>query len=78
MSEWDFIAALACEADCGLLLDVNNVHVSAFNHGFDPLAYLDAMPMDRVVQIHVAGHADNGTHLVDTHEGPVAGRRRGG
>jgi hypothetical protein len=69
--EWDFLAALATEADCALLLDVNNVYVSAKNHGFSPQEYLDAMPYDRVVQIHVAGHTDNGTHVIDTHIGPV-------
>jgi uncharacterized protein (UPF0276 family) len=71
MTEWEFIAAVLAEADCGMLLDVNNVHVSATNHGFDPSTYLRAIPMDRVVQIHVAGHFDAGTHLVDTHTGPV-------
>jgi uncharacterized protein (UPF0276 family) len=71
MTEWDFIAAVLAEADCGMLLDVNNVHVSATNHGFDASTYLRAIPMDRVVQIHVAGHFDAGTHLVDTHTGPV-------
>jgi uncharacterized protein (UPF0276 family) len=69
--EWEFLAALAVEADCALLLDVNNVYVSAKNHGFDPDVYLDAVPFDRVVQIHVAGHTDHGTHVVDTHIGPV-------
>lgn len=67
MTEWDFLAALAEEADCGLLLDVNNVYVSSFNHGFDPNAYIDAIPADRVVQYHLAGHANHGTHIVDTH-----------
>jgi len=71
MPEWEFVAAIAEEADCGLLLDVNNVFVSATNHGFDPSTYLRALPMDRVVQLHVAGHFDAGTHLVDTHTGPV-------
>ena len=71
MPEWAFLAALCERTGCGLLLDVNNVYVSARNHGFDPLTYLDALPMDRVVQIHVAGHTDNGTHVVDTHIGPV-------
>ncbi len=71
MTEWEFVAALLEDANCGMLLDVNNVHVSATNHGFDPSAYLRALPMDRVVQIHVAGHFDAGTHLVDTHTGPV-------
>ena len=63
--------ALAARADCLLLLDVNNVHVSAFNHGFDPLAFLDAMPRERVGQIHLAGHRDCGTHIVDTHDEPI-------
>jgi uncharacterized protein (UPF0276 family) len=71
MKEWEFLAAVADEADCGLLLDVNNVYVSAFNHGFDAREYLAAIPRDRVVQFHVAGHANNGTHCIDTHVGPV-------
>ena len=71
MTEWEFLSALAKEADCGLLLDVNNVHVSAYNHGFDALEYLAAIPYERVVQLHVAGHTHYGTHIVDTHVGPV-------
>jgi uncharacterized protein (UPF0276 family) len=71
LSEWEFLAALAREADCALLLDVNNVYVSAQNHGFDPYEYLAGIPFERVVQLHVAGHSDAGTHLVDTHIGPV-------
>jgi uncharacterized protein len=71
MQEWEFLARLAEEADCALLLDVNNVYVSAKNHGFDPLTYLNAMPFDRVVQFHVAGHTDHGTHIIDSHIGPV-------
>jgi uncharacterized protein (UPF0276 family) len=71
MREWEFLAHLAEEADCGLLLDVNNIVVSAFNHDFDAGTYLDAMPFDRVAQIHVAGHTHHGTHIVDTHIGPV-------
>lgn len=71
MTEWDFLAALAEEADCAILLDVNNVFVSAYNHGFDPQTYLAAIPYDRVVQFHVAGHTNHGTHVVDTHIGPV-------
>ena len=67
LTEWDFLTRLAEEADCGLLLDVNNVYVSSFNHGFDPNAYIDAIPADRVVQYHVAGHSNKGTHIVDTH-----------
>src|SRR6185295_6158811 len=58
-------------ADCGILLDVNNVYVSARNHHFSPEAYLDAVPVERVGQIHLAGHSDHGTHLLDTHDGPV-------
>jgi uncharacterized protein len=69
--EWEFLARLAEATGCGLLLDVNNVHVSAFNHGFDPIAYIDAIPADHVVQIHLAGPADYGTHLIDTHDSPV-------
>jgi uncharacterized protein len=71
MPEWEFLARLADEADCALLLDVNNVFVSAYNHGFDAQTYLAAIPYDRVVQLHVAGHTDHGTHVVDTHIGPV-------
>lgn len=71
MSEWEFIAELAHRADCWLLLDVNNVYVSARNHGFDARAYLDAMPVERVKQIHLAGHEDHGTYVIDTHDHPI-------
>lgn len=71
MPECEYLARMAEEADCGLLLDVNNVHVSAFNHGFDPVAYIEAIPAERVVQLHLAGPKDCGTHLVDTHDSPV-------
>jgi len=71
MREWEFLGRLAEDADCALLLDVNNVYVSAKNHGFDPLTYLEAVPFDRVVQFHVAGHTDHGTHIIDSHIGPV-------
>jgi uncharacterized protein (UPF0276 family) len=71
MPEWEFLARMAEAADCGLLLDVNNVHVSAFNHGFDPMAYIAAIPAERVVQVHLAGPSDFGTHLMDTHDAPV-------
>jgi uncharacterized protein (UPF0276 family) len=67
LTEWDFLSRLAEEADCGLLLDVNNVYVSSFNHGFDPQVYIDSIPAERVVQYHVAGHTHKGTHIVDTH-----------
>jgi uncharacterized protein len=72
MREWEFLARLADEADCALLLDVNNVFVSAYNHGFDPETYLAALPLDRVVQFHVAGHTHHGTHIIDSHIGPVS------
>ncbi len=71
MGEAEFLARLAQEADCGLLLDVNNIYVSCRNHGWDAQAYLDAIPYDRVVQVHLAGHTDHGTHCIDTHSAPV-------
>ena len=73
-SDWteaNFLATLAEEADCALLLDVNNVFVSAFNHGFDAKQYIDRMPADRVVQNHLAGHLHKGTHIIDTHSDHV-------
>ncbi len=72
MPEWEFLAAVAERADCGILLDVNNVYVSAVNHGFDAERYILAVPADRVAQIHLAGHSHRGTHLLDTHDGHVA------
>jgi uncharacterized protein (UPF0276 family) len=72
MTEWEFLARLADEADCGLLLDVANVRVSAVNHGFDAVEYLRRVPHDRVVQMHLAGHTELATHIVDTHDRPVA------
>ncbi|RUL87963.1 MNIO family bufferin maturase [Tautonia sociabilis] len=71
MPEWEFLARMAEEADCGLLLDVNNVYVSSVNHDFDPVEYIRAVPHERVVQFHLAGHTDCGTHIVDTHDGEV-------
>lgn len=65
--ESEFLSALAEEANCGILLDVNNVYVSSFNHGFDPKQYIDRIPKDRVVQMHLAGHTNKGTHILDTH-----------
>ncbi|MDJ0449908.1 DUF692 domain-containing protein [Methylocystis sp. JR02] len=73
MSEHEFLTELAESADCLLLLDVNNVFVSSFNHGFDPVRYIDTLPADRVQQIHLAGHSDYVTHKVDTHDHPVCG-----
>ena len=71
MSEWEFIRLLTVETGCQLLLDVNNVYVSSVNHDFDPKQYLDSIPVDRVVQFHLAGHTDLGTHCIDTHDGEV-------
>ncbi|HWU96446.1 MAG TPA: DUF692 domain-containing protein [Sphingomonas sp.] len=71
MPEAEFLARLCERTGCGLLLDVNNVHVSSFNHALDPLDYLDAIPADHVVQVHLAGPSDHGTHLIDTHDAPV-------
>jgi len=71
MSEWEFLATLATRADCGILLDVNNIYVSAHNHGFDPRQYLAGIPGDRVGQIHLAGHTEQGNLLIDTHDGHV-------
>jgi uncharacterized protein (UPF0276 family) len=71
MSEWEFLSELCARADCGLLLDVNNVFVSAYNHRFDARDFLAGVPAGRVGQIHLAGHTDHGTHLLDTHDHPV-------
>jgi uncharacterized protein (UPF0276 family) len=72
LAEWECIAEIARRSGCFLLLDVNNVYVSAFNHGFDAGEYLRGIPVDRVVQFHLAGHSDKGTHLLDTHDHPIA------
>jgi uncharacterized protein len=71
MSEWEFLASVADEADCLLLLDVNNVYVSSVNHGFDPVSYIDAIPARRVQQIHLAGHRNFGDHIIDSHDQPI-------
>ncbi|MCB1593207.1 MAG: DUF692 domain-containing protein, partial [Alphaproteobacteria bacterium] len=71
MTEWEFIARMAQESGCGLLLDVNNVYVSCYNHRWDPKTYIDALPLDRVAQIHLAGHTNKGTHIIDTHDDHV-------
>jgi hypothetical protein len=71
MTEWEFLARVAEEADCGILLAVNNVYVSSVNHRFDPRVYLDAVPKERVFQIHLAGHSKMGELLLDTHDHPV-------
>ena len=71
LTEWDFLSEVARRADCGILLDINNIYVSSKNHGFDPCDYLLAMPVDRVGQYHLAGHSDYGEYLLDTHDHPV-------
>lgn len=71
LSEAEFLSELAARADCLLLLDVNNVFVSSFNHGFDAEKYFGALPKDRVAQIHLAGHTSLETHKIDTHDQPV-------
>jgi len=72
LTEWQFLREVAARADCLILLDVNNVYVSSINHEFDPRAYLDAIPVERVQQIHLAGHQDHGDYLIDTHDHPVS------
>jgi uncharacterized protein len=71
MTEWEFLSEVVEAADCGILLDINNIYVSAFNQRFDANAYVDAIAVDRVMQFHLAGHSDCGTHLLDTHDHPV-------
>jgi uncharacterized protein (UPF0276 family) len=71
MTEWEFLAAICARTGCGLLLDVNNIYVSAVNHGFDPVGYLDGVPAERVAQIHLAGHSQGRDVLIDTHDQSV-------
>lgn len=71
MTEWEFLDAMSRRTGCGLLLDVNNIYVSGSNHGFDPRDYLAGIPADRVGQIHLAGHSQGRTLLIDTHDKPV-------
>lgn len=71
--EWEFMAALAKRTGCQLLLDVNNVYVSAFNHGFAAIDYIDAIAPESVAYMHLAGHENNGTYIIDTHDHPVVG-----
>jgi uncharacterized protein len=71
LSEWEFLTALSQEADCLLLLDINNVYVSAMNHRFDPLQFLRGVPVERVQQFHLAGHSRQGEFLIDTHDTSV-------
>ena len=71
LSEWEFLTQVVTNADCLLLLDINNIYVSSFNHGFSPETYLEAIPKDRIQQFHLAGHANFGDHIVDTHDSPI-------
>jgi uncharacterized protein (UPF0276 family) len=71
MTEWEFLKSVVEEADCKILLDINNIYVSSVNHSFDPLDYLNAIPKERVVQFHLAGHSNKKTFLLDTHDHPV-------
>ncbi len=71
LTEWDFFSAVVEKADCLMLFDVNNVYVSAVNHGFDPLEYLNSVPSERVRQFHLAGHKNYGHYVIDTHDHPV-------
>ncbi len=71
MEEWEFLAEIAKRADCLILLDVNNIYVSSYNHMFDPRDYLNGIPKDRVQQIHLAGHSNQGHYIIDTHDAPV-------
>ena len=71
MTEWEFLSELTRRTGCWLLFDVNNVYVSAYNHGYDPLTFLAGIPKDRVIQFHMAGHSHMGTHIIDTHDNDV-------
>lgn len=71
MTEWEFVREVVIRADCGLMFDVNNVYVSAYNHGFDPLEFIRKIPHERILQIHVAGHSNYGKYIIDTHVGPL-------
>ncbi len=71
MTEWEFLTAVVRESGCYILLDINNIYVSSVNHSFDPLEYIEAIPVDRLVQFHLAGHSDHGKYLLDTHDHSV-------
>jgi len=71
MTEWEFLNEVVERADCGILLDVNNIYVSAMNHSFDPRDYLDSVSAERVAQIHIAGHSRYQKYILDTHDHPV-------
>ena len=69
--EWEFLTAIAEQADCLILLDINNIYVSSVNHHFNPLDYLNAIPIHRVRQFHLAGHKNCGDYIIDTHDAPI-------
>ncbi len=71
MQEWEFLREIAIRADCFILLDINNIFVSSFNHEFNPQEFLQGIPKDRVYQFHLAGHANHGNYIIDTHDEPV-------
>ena len=71
MTEWEFLTEVVERADCGILLDVNNIYVSSINHEFDPAEYVDYIPAERVAQIHIAGHSRYERFILDTHDHPV-------
>jgi len=71
MTEWEFLNEVVEQADCGILLDVNNIYVSSRNHSFNPYDYLDSVPAERVAQFHIAGHSKYQKYILDTHDHPV-------
>ena len=71
LKEWEFLTTIAEQADCGILLDVNNIYVSSQNHSFDPVTYLESVSIERVAQIHIAGHSKYEKYILDTHDHPV-------
>lgn len=73
MTEWDFLSEVAKQADCFILLDINNIYVSAFNHGFAAQDYINGVPAERICQFHLAGHENYGNHIIDTHNQPIVG-----
>lgn len=72
MTEWEFLTEVATKADCSLLFDVNNIYVSAVNHQYDAVDFINGIPKNRIKQFHLAGYSDRGTHLIDTHDHPVS------
>ncbi|WP_281543744.1 DUF692 domain-containing protein [Grimontia sp. SpTr1] len=71
MTEWEFLSEICNATGCQLLLDINNIYVSAFNHGFSAFEFIDGVPKEHICQFHLAGHQNNGDHLIDTHDHPV-------